>query len=56
MPSVIQLSSFPGLIWSQEEEKKGGRAGRLLGIITLSDILRYVIGHAAIAEMKESGS
>ena len=28
----------------QEEEKKGGKKGRLLGIITLSDVLRYVVG------------
>jgi CBS domain-containing protein len=30
----------------QEEERKGGRKGRLLGIITLSDILRYLMGPA----------
>jgi 5'-AMP-activated protein kinase regulatory gamma subunit len=37
----------------QEEEKKGGKKGRLLGIITLSDVLRYVIGHVDIGEVLE---
>jgi hypothetical protein len=37
----------------QEEEKKGGKKGRLLGIITLSDVLQYVIGQVAIGEMRE---
>lgn len=37
----------------QEEEKRGGKRGRLMGIITLSDVLRYVIGEAAIAEEDE---
>ena len=32
----------------QEEEKKGGKKGRLLGVITLSDVLRYLIGEANI--------
>lgn len=32
------------LIFSHEGEVEGGRKGRLLGIITLSDVLRYVIG------------
>ncbi|KAJ3500402.1 hypothetical protein NLJ89_g9814 [Agrocybe chaxingu] len=27
-----------------EEERRGGKKGRLLGIITLSDVLRYIIG------------
>lgn len=35
---------------SQEEEKKGGKKGRLLGVITLSDVLRYVIGEPGIGE------
>ena len=35
---------------SQEEERKGGKKGRLLGIITLSDVLRYLVGEAAIGE------
>jgi 5'-AMP-activated protein kinase, regulatory gamma subunit len=34
----------------QEEEKQGGKKGRLLGIITLSDVLRYVIGEVGIGE------
>lgn len=34
----------------QEEERKGGKKGRLLGIITLSDVLRYIIGELAIGE------
>ena len=29
---------------SQAEEKLGGKKGRLLGIITLSDVLRYMVG------------
>jgi CBS domain-containing protein len=38
---------------SQEEEKQGGKKGRLLGIITLSDVLRYVIGDVDIGEGNE---
>ena len=34
----------------QEEERKGGKKGRLLGVITLSDVLRYVIGNSDIGE------
>lgn len=34
----------------QEEEKRGGKKGRLLGIITLSDVLRYAIGEPGIGE------
>lgn len=34
----------------QEEEKRGGKKGRLLGIITLSDVLRYTIGEPGIGE------
>lgn len=41
------------IIISQEEEKKGGKKGRLLGIITLSDVLRYVIGEVGIGESVE---
>jgi CBS domain-containing protein len=37
----------------QEEERKGGKKGRLLGIITLSDVLRYVIGPVNIQESAE---
>jgi CBS domain-containing protein len=38
---------------NQEEEKKGGKKGRLMGIITLSDVLRYVIGPVDIGETAE---
>jgi 5'-AMP-activated protein kinase regulatory gamma subunit len=37
----------------QEEERKGGKKGRLLGIITLSDVLRYVVGPVNIQESAE---
>jgi len=37
----------------QEEERKGGRKGRLLGIITLSDVLRYVVDPVNIQESVE---
>ena len=36
------------VIFFQEEEKKGGKKGRLLGIITLSDVLRYIVGEVSI--------
>ena len=32
----------------QEEERRGGKKGRLLGIITLSDVLRYLVGDVYI--------
>ncbi|CAA7266490.1 unnamed protein product [Cyclocybe aegerita] len=32
------------VVESEEEERRGGKKGRLLGIITLSDVLRYIIG------------
>ncbi|EPQ60764.1 CBS-domain-containing protein [Gloeophyllum trabeum ATCC 11539] len=35
------------------EGEKGGRKGRLLGIITLSDVLRYLIGDVGIGEVAE---
>ncbi|KAJ3523120.1 hypothetical protein NM688_g8778 [Phlebia brevispora] len=38
------------VVEGEEEERKGGKKGRLLGIITLSDVLRYLIGEAAIGE------
>lgn len=40
----------------QEEERRGGKKGRLLGIITLSDVLRYIIGEATIGEAAEQRS
>jgi len=42
------------VVEGEEEERKGGKKGRLLGIITLSDVLRYVIGEVAIGEAAES--
>jgi len=33
-------------LFLQDEERRGGKKGRLMGIITLSDILRYIIGRA----------
>ncbi|TFK57229.1 CBS-domain-containing protein [Heliocybe sulcata] len=41
------------VVEGEEEEKKGGRKGRLLGTITLSDVLRYVIGDVGIGEGTE---
>ncbi|KAH7931065.1 CBS-domain-containing protein [Leucogyrophana mollusca] len=41
------------VVEGEEEEKKGGKKGRLLGIITLSDVLRYVIGEIGIGETAE---
>ncbi|TFK41102.1 hypothetical protein BDQ12DRAFT_678898 [Crucibulum laeve] len=41
------------VVEGEEEEKKGGKKGRLLGIITLSDVLRYVIGEVGIGECAE---
>ncbi|CCM01939.1 uncharacterized protein FIBRA_04012 [Fibroporia radiculosa] len=41
------------VVEGEEEERKGGKKGRLLGIITLSDVLRYLIGEPAIAPVVE---
>ncbi|KAJ4486215.1 CBS-domain-containing protein [Lentinula aciculospora] len=41
------------VVEGEEEEKKGGRKGRLMGIITLSDVLRYIMGAGTIAEAHE---
>ncbi|KAH9082065.1 hypothetical protein EDB83DRAFT_2336307, partial [Lactarius deliciosus] len=41
------------VVEGEEEERKGGKKGRLLGIISLSDVLRYVIGEVAIQESAE---
>ncbi|KAL4070987.1 CBS-domain-containing protein [Scleroderma citrinum] len=42
------------VVEGEEEERKGGKKGRLLGIITLSDVLRYLIGNVTIGEAVES--
>jgi len=47
------LSSKKEYCSLQEEEKRGGKKGRLLGIITLSDVLRYTIGEPGIGEVVE---
>jgi len=41
------------VVEGEEEEKKGGRKGRLRGIITLSDVLRYIVGEVGIGEGRE---
>ncbi|TFK30495.1 CBS-domain-containing protein [Coprinopsis marcescibilis] len=41
------------VVEGEEEEKQGGKKGRLLGIITMSDVLRYLIGNVDIAEVDE---
>jgi 5'-AMP-activated protein kinase, regulatory gamma subunit len=54
----VQLPRKDALILTvpQEEEKRGGKKGRLLGVITLSDVLRYVIGELGIGEGAEEAS
>lgn len=37
----------------QAEEKQGGKKGRLLGIITHSDVLNYLVGEVGIGESAE---
>ncbi|TFY68351.1 hypothetical protein EVJ58_g1072 [Rhodofomes roseus] len=44
------------VVEGEEEERRGGKKGRLLGIITLSDVLRYIIGEPAIGETPEFAS
>lgn len=46
----MRLYVFTHHHFVKEEERKGGKKGRLLGIITLSDVLRYIIGETAIGE------
>jgi len=36
------------VVEGEEEERKGGKKGRLLGIITLSDVLRYIMGAGTV--------
>jgi len=53
---VILTLNFFGVLMDrclQEEERRGGKKGRLLGIITLSDVLRYVVGPVVIQESVE---
>ncbi|KAF5314191.1 hypothetical protein D9611_006845 [Ephemerocybe angulata] len=42
------------VVEGEEEEKNGGKKGRLMGMITLSDVLRYLIGNVDIAEAQET--
>lgn len=41
------------VVEGEEDEKRGGRKGRLLGIITLTDVLRYIVGTAPLREQAE---
>nr|VWO96682.1 Nuclear protein SNF4 [Ganoderma boninense] len=40
------------VVEGEEEERRGGKKGRLLGIITLSDVLRYLVGNVSIGEAR----
>ena len=53
MACISEYNGPNGRSITQEEEKKGGKKGRLMGIITLSDVLRYVIGPVDIGEAAE---
>lgn len=41
------------VVEGDEDEKRGGRKGRLLGIITLTDVLRYIVGNVPLQEQAE---
>ena len=41
------------VVEGEEDEKRGGRKGRLLGIITLTDVLRYIVGNTPLQEQAE---
>ena len=41
------------VVEGEEDEKRGGRKGRLLGIITLTDVLRYIVGDGPLQERAE---
>lgn len=41
------------VVEGEEDEKRGGRKGRLLGIITLTDVLRYIVGTTPLHEQTE---
>ncbi|TEB34967.1 CBS-domain-containing protein [Coprinellus micaceus] len=42
------------VVEGEEEEKQGGKKGRLMGLITLSDVLRYIIGNVDLTEVPET--
>ena len=41
------------VVEGEEDERRGGRKGRLLGIITLTDVLRYIVGNPPHQELPE---
>lgn len=41
------------VVEGEEDEKRGGRKGRLLGIITLTDVLQYIVGNGPLQEQAE---
>ena len=41
------------VVEGEEDERRGGRKGRLLGIITLTDVLRYIVGNVPLQEQAE---
>ncbi|KLO13931.1 CBS-domain-containing protein [Schizopora paradoxa] len=41
------------VVEGEAEERQGGKKGRLLGIISLSDVLRYVVGNLDVTEEEE---
>lgn len=41
------------VVEGEEDERRGGRKGRLLGIITLTDVLRYLVGDGPLQERAE---
>ena len=47
------MYTFLIIFCAQAEEKLGGKKGRLLGIITHSDVLRYIVGEMGIGEKDE---
>jgi len=42
------------VVEGEEEERKGGKKGRLLGIITLTDVLQYLIGEVIPSALSSS--
>jgi 5'-AMP-activated protein kinase regulatory gamma subunit len=41
------------VVEGEEDERRGGRKGRLLGVITLTDVLRYIVGNPPPQEQPE---